>query len=389
VAPPESNPAIVPGPLQARFTDELIRPFVTITTIVVTAVQLPDRRLFAPVVAVVLFVVVSMLAVATLFPWSRLSQPVQVVLLGSYAVLASTLLPFARTTDTAAVFAFLACAVAGGKLASRRAAVGVAVTGSVTAATMVWLVGRFYPAAPEWPWWLALSVGLPVYIGISQRDRLDALLGARRAAAEAERASASEAREAALVERGRIAREIHDVLGHSLSGIALQLDMADALRDSGRGDEAILAVRRARALAVDSITETRRAVQALREDTLPLPETLRRMADCDGVDFELRGTPVPVGVEIAHTVVRAAQESLTNTVKHAPGSSRRMALDFTGRAVTLTVANGPGTATGSAEFAGGTGMGLVGMRERAALLGGTLRAGPAGTGWIVELELPT
>src|SRR5439155_1236579 len=137
---------------------------------------------------------------------------------------------------------YLAAATAGSKLASRKAAVGVAIAGAVVVAGATLLAGLLAPNFPQWPWWVTLTVALPVYIGTSQRDRIDALRNARLAAEEARRAKESEAREAALIERGRIAREIHDVLGHSLSGIALQLDMADALHDSGRQEEATAAL---------------------------------------------------------------------------------------------------------------------------------------------------
>jgi signal transduction histidine kinase len=236
---------------------------------------------------------------------------------------------------------------------------------------------------------VGLTVALPVNIGISRRDRRAALRSAQLAAEEAQRATASEAREAALIERGRIAREIHDILGHSLSGIAMQLDMADALRDSGREEESVAAIRRARALAVDSISETRRAVHALREDTLPLPETLRRLADNNSVEFTVTGEAGTVGAEATHSILRCAQEALTNATKYAPGAKRSMHLAFTIDRVELTVRNGPATAPPRAELVGGTGVGLVGMRERAALLGGTLLAEPTPEGgWTVELELP-
>lgn len=224
---------------------------------------------------------------------------------------------------------------------------------------------------------------------MSHRDRLEALHSARRAAELAQRAAESEAREAALIERGRIAREIHDVLGHSLSGIALQLGMADALRANGRQEEATAAIRRARALAVDSISETRRAVHALREDTLPLPDTLRRLAEQGGAAFTLTGEMFPVDAEPAHTIVRTAQEALTNAAKYAPGAERTVHLAFTADCLTLTVRNDPATEPPRTDLAGGTGVGLIGMRERAALLGGTLRAEPTPEGgWTVELELP-
>jgi signal transduction histidine kinase len=334
-------------------------------------------------------VLVTLVALGTLRFTPRLSEPNQTRLVATYAVLAALLLPLAQSTSMASLFAFLASATAGFTLASRRAAFGIAATCAVIATAGTLLVTELVPSAFEWSWWFAPTVGLPVLMGTATRDRAAALRNAQQATEQAQRALASESREAALVERGRIAREIHDVLGHSLSGIAVQLDMADALAANDRQEEAFAAVRKARALAVDSISETRRAVHALREDTLPLQETLLLMAAGDGVSFQLVGEPGPVSAELAHTVVRAAQEALTNAVKYAPGAERAMTVTFTDTAVKLTVVNGAAKGGARSDLAGGTGMGLVGMRERVALLGGTLRAEPdPDGGWTVELEVP-
>jgi DNA-binding NarL/FixJ family response regulator/signal transduction histidine kinase len=268
----EQGPAARPE----RFRDELLRPFLVLAAIVGTIAQWLHSRILFPQVALPLFILVSIAAVGALLPWARLGSRRRLAAVTAYMLLGSLLLPLAHTTTTAALFPYVAAAAAGGKLGSRKAAIGVAVAGALVAAGATWLVELLSPNPSQWPWWAALTVGLPVYIGISNRDRLDALHSAQLAAEEAQRASESEAREAALIERARIAREIHDVLGHSLSGIALQLDLADALRDNGRDEEATAAIRRARALAVDSISEARRAVHALRENTLPLPETLRQ-----------------------------------------------------------------------------------------------------------------
>jgi signal transduction histidine kinase len=367
-----------------------MRPFIAITLIVVVAVEIPSHQLLAPRLAVPLFVVVAVLAISTLFPWTRLPQWFQVSGMGAYVVLAAILVPLSQNTE-APIFAFVATAVTGAKLASRNAALGVAVCGALSCAVAGRIVVATYPAADEWPWWVCVLVGVPVFMGISRRYRLDAVHNAGLAMDETRRAAASEAREAALVERARIAREIHDVLGHSLSGIALQLDMADALAASGRGGEAVLAVRKARALAVDSIAETRQAVYALREDTLPLEASLRLLASAEGISFDVSGRPNRVSAQTTHTVIRAAQEALTNATKHAPGAERTVTLEYSDRTVCLTVHNGPATAA-VAEVTTSTGIGLVGMRERTALLGGTLRAGPdpddEGGGWTVRLEAP-
>ncbi|MFD9733192.1 sensor histidine kinase [Umezawaea sp. NPDC059074] len=373
--------------VEGRFREGLLLPFLVLVAIAVTAFRWPGGVVF-PTVALPLFVLVSITAVGVLVPSRWWTGRRRLVAMTAYMLLSALLLPFAHET-AAMLLPYLAAATAGGQLVSRKAAAGVAATGALVAAGATLLVGHLAPATQQWQWWVALAVGLPVYSGIANRNRLDALRNAQRAAAEALRAGESEAREAALLERGRIAREIHDVLGHSLSGIALQLDMADALRSNGNDEEATAAVRRARALAVDSIGETRRAVHALREGTLPLPETLSRLAEHNAADLTIDGDPAPVGAEAAHTVVRVAQEALTNTAKHAPGATRTLRLAFTDNRVALTVHNGPATGARHGELAGGTGVGLVGMRERAALLGGTLKAEPARDGgWTVELELP-
>ncbi|MFD8494703.1 sensor histidine kinase [Amycolatopsis sp. NPDC059657] len=372
-----SDDAREPGTRRPRFTDELLRPFIMGTLVLVTAVQFTTRPLLVPPLAIALLVVVSAMTIGALFPWpQRATLPIVL----SYVVLSAVLLAVAQST-LAPAFAFVASGIAGRRLRPR-VAIGVTVIGALTAVGAVLVVEGLHPLGSELPWWLGFAVAAPVYMGIARRERRDALLSA-------ERAAVSESREAALLERGRIAREIHDVLGHSLSGIAMQLDMADALYGKGRGDEATQAVRRARALAVDSITETRHAIHALREDTLPLERTLELMATGESVTFEIDGTPSPVPSEIAHAVIRAAQEALTNAAKHAPGADRSMKLGFTGETVSLTIENGPARKPADPALTAGGGMGLPGMRERVALLGGTLRAGPSSVdGWKVELEVP-
>ncbi|KAA9158098.1 two-component sensor histidine kinase [Amycolatopsis acidicola] len=361
------------------YYDEFLRPFACVALVAAVAVQLVTKAPLFPAVTIPLFVLVGVLTLLSLFPGDRVSTGVTTALVAVYAVASGILLPLGVST-VAPAFAYLASGVAGERLASRRAAIVVGAVEAVVTAAAIWLVGELHPSDSGWPWWLGLTVAGPVYMGLARRDRRDSMVNAQRALR-------SEAREAALVERGRIAREIHDVLGHSLSGIALQLDMADALHGKSRDDEANQAVLRARRLAVDSITETRRAIEALRTDTLPLERTLELMCEGEAVPLRVDGDPAPVPTEAAHAIVRAAQEALTNAAKHASGAEREVTLSFTRDSVALTVANGPGGEAGAPGLSGG--IGLVGMRERIALLGGTVQAGPRPDGgWSVELEVP-
>jgi signal transduction histidine kinase len=383
-------------PLTARetatFSDGLLRPFGIVAIVTIVAVQLVLSDQPAARIGWILFVPVAIIALLTSVPGPLRRAPVwlQVVLLSIYAVGAALLFPLPAGTYGAA-FVFLASATAGQMLSSYRAAIGVALLGAVTCAAACLVASSSNPAGSLW--WLGLAAGLPVYIGITRRQRTDALAVARLAAFEAERAGASEAREAALIERGRIAREIHDVLGHSLSAIAIQLDLADALQGKDRREEASQAVRRARALAREGIGETRRAVHALQEDSLPLAETLATIAAGFEASFSVSGEPATVGVRVAQTLIRATQEGLTNAHRHAPGAALEVVLDFRAAgSVTVTVVNGVAVrrpATLSAQPPG-SGMGLQGMRERAELLGGTVEAGPieGNQGWSIQMTLP-
>ncbi|GAA5169594.1 MULTISPECIES: sensor histidine kinase [Amycolatopsis] len=355
------------------YTDRLLRPFAIAALVLVAALQFAAHPVTWRPLAIALLACCAAGEAAGLVPGDRLAPGGRLAFGVSYSVLSGMLLPLAQST-VAPAFAFLASAQAGQKLPARTA-VCVATGGAVTTAVSLWLVDRLAPGSIDWPWWLGLTVVTPVFLGIARRNGLRA--------AEAER------REATLRERGRIAREIHDVLGHSLSGIALQLDLADALHGKGRADEANEAVRRARALAVSSISETRRAIEALHEDALPLEQSLELLAGSESVPLEITGEPAPVSSEAAHALLRAAQEALTNAAKHAPGARRAVKLAFTRDSVALTVVNdrAPG---GAVRRDDGGGMGLVGMRERIALLRGTLRAGPDAEtgGWRVAVEVP-
>ncbi|GAB2864226.1 sensor histidine kinase [Lentzea nigeriaca] len=365
-----------------RVTDDYVfRPFGTLVVAVITVIHLVDRPPPLPALTWTLTAAVITAAVAAGFT-ARMPERWRVALITAYVVLSAPL--FALGPGTAAVaFVFLATSTAGRRLRSVHVASALGVAGSVLTVLSTAAAGSLgFSDAP--PWWLSATAGLPVFFGLARRARTEALAAAEYAAEQSKRALASEARAAALEERGRIAREIHDVVGHSLSGIAVQLDMADALHSAGKESEANEAVRRARALAVTGLKETRRAVHALRVDTLPLPESIAQLAESHGATLRVAGEAGPVTVEIAQAIIRTAQEALTNAHKHAPGADVSLLLEYSEELVSLTVTDG---GTAGEQHTGG-GMGLAGMRERAALLGGTLIAGPDGPGWTVRMELP-
>jgi signal transduction histidine kinase len=194
---------------------------------------------------------------------------------------------------------------------------------------------------------------------------------------------AAHAESAAQAERGRVARELHDVLAHSLSALALQLEGSRLLaRDRGADPEVIEGLERAHHLAVSGLTEARQAISALRGDDLPALEDLA--GTFPGAQLTITGTPREPSSEARLALYRTAQEALTNVRRHSAADRVELRLDYEEDGTTLTVQD-HGAA---APIIGGHGYGLTGMRERAELLGGRLNAGPTDDGFRVELWLP-
>ncbi|MDG4859824.1 histidine kinase, partial [Streptomyces sp. T-3] len=206
-------------------------------------------------------------------------------------------------------------------------------------------------------------------------------------------ARAAEAESAALAERARIARDIHDVLAHSLSAQTVHLEAARLLIERGAGQEQILErVVAARAMAREGLAETRQALSALRGEMAPVEDYLRELAAADGAAVAVEGVRRTLPAEASQTVRRVAQEALTNVRKHAPGASVRLRLAYEPGEVALEIRDSGGPAGGGAGVGelgkSGCGYGLLGMRERAELLGGTLEAGPGEGGFVVRLRVP-
>ena len=241
------------------------------------------------------------------------------------------------------------------------------------------------------------NAAIPVIVWIFARlarERLDrAVRAEREAAAARERAREAEAARAAALaaERRRIAREMHDVVGHGVTLMLLHAGAAQAGpagRDPGTAG-AIDVVLDAGRTALDDL---HRLLRVLREDGADdaAPGTLAdvdRLAVTAGADLTVEGTPRAVPAALEATAFRVVQEALTNARKHAPGSAVRVRLLWTDAALEVEVTDDGGTSAGAGP---GSGLGLLGMRERVALFDGRISAGPRadGAGWRTAAVLP-
>jgi signal transduction histidine kinase len=209
-------------------------------------------------------------------------------------------------------------------------------------------------------------------------------------------AQADLAERTAADERQRIAREIHDVVAHSLAVTMLHLTGARLAlrRDPKEAEAALLEAER---LGRESLAEIRRTVGLLAPEgtgtAAPMPAAtdipqLVREFEAAGldVDFELTGDPHALAPATGLGLYRVAQESLSNVVRHAPGTRTTMSLCVADEMVSLRVRNRFASATRATSADGG--LGVRGMHERVTLLGGELRAGPDGDSWCVDVELP-
>lgn len=291
---------------------------------------------------------------------------------------------------------FVAVAALGGAIAfDTLPATGIAGIGIVAVVVVVLALGT--PSPGEIIAEGALSGIAGFMLGNSRRQYLARTTQAEQLLAERIRADAERDNAAALAERNRLGREVHDVLAHSLGALAVQLDVADALLENGDDPgKARGMVQQARLLAVRGLEETRRAVHALRDDPVELAEQLAALAETEGAALTVHGEPRRLEPDAGLALYRVAQEALTNARKHAPGAPVAIQLDFSREATRLEVANGPCPGPPGAEKPHhgdlketGGGFGLRGMQERIELLGGDVRAEPSGTGWTVRAAVPT
>ncbi|WP_069884966.1 sensor histidine kinase [Streptomyces luteocolor] len=230
-------------------------------------------------------------------------------------------------------------------------------------------------------------VGL-ILAGYTLRLDAEARGSAHRLLAQERAARAAEAESAALAERARIAREIHDVLAHSLSAQLVHLEAARLLIERDATKEQVLdRVVAARSMAREGLAETRQALSALRGEMTPVEDFLRELVSADRAAVTVTGERRALPAEASQAVRRVAQEALTNVRKHAPGAKVQVCLQYGEGEVRLDVRDSGGSSPGELAASGG-GYGLLGMRERAELLGGSLEAGPGEEGFVVTLRVP-
>ncbi len=202
-----------------------------------------------------------------------------------------------------------------------------------------------------------------------------------------------QARAAAIAERSRIAGELHDVLAHSLSGAAIQLQGARKLADREHATPTLSdAIDRASELVKGGLDNARQAVGALRGDPLPtvaqLPSLIASYRTDMKLDVTLRieGDIRTLPADPSLALYRGAQEALTNVSRYAPSACTTVVLRYEGDRTRLSVNNGPSAAPPREGMGGGRG--LNGLRERIERTGGTMSAGPTAEGWRVEIEVP-
>ena len=244
-----------------------------------------------------------------------------------------------------------------------------------------------------------LVVAAAWWLGDGARRRQEAVDAAQERAAELERAREELARRAVTDERLRIARELHDVVAHSMSIIAVQSGVGVHLLDR-QPEEARKALVAVEATSRQALVEMRRLLGVLRQEAeprgslAPAPglaelEALAAEVARAGVRVEARieGTPFPLPAGLELSAYRIVQEALTNVVRHAGPATARVAVRYApGRVAVEVVDDGRG---GDPDGRRHGGLGIAGMRERAALYGGTLEAGPLpGGGFRVAASLP-
>lgn len=244
-----------------------------------------------------------------------------------------------------------------------------------------------------------ISTVTPLLLGREMHERRRLVDELRERAERAEREREERARLAVAEERARIARELHDVVAHQMTVMTVQAEGARRIAD-GADSRIVDALETIRVAGHSALAELRRTVDLLRapEDELGT-EPLPRLSDIEDlvgrvraagvpVELEIRGEPRPLSDGAELSAYRIVQESLTNAVRHGgPGVSANVSIEYTADSLDVAIDDdGRGVSTGVPSNGG---HGVVGMRERIAVLGGEFDAGPkAGGGYLVRATIP-
>ena len=273
--------------------------------------------------------------------------------------------------------------------------------GVISAIVLVGTAGVISPE-DELPWFaipaFLIMYGTAWILGDNLRTRRAYMQELERTAAHAEAKRLAEARHAVADERTRIARELHDVVAHSMSVMVVQAGAARRVLDSNPG-QAADALEAIEATGRESLDEMRRILGVLRSDDealdfapAPTLDDVDRLVDqCVQaglpVEVTVEGEPVDLPASVELSAYRIVQESLTNALKHAGPATASVELTYGADELQVRIHDdGRGAATTAAN---GAGQGLVGMRERVEAFGGSLSAGPrTGGGFAVDAILP-
>jgi signal transduction histidine kinase len=335
--------------------------------------------------AVCVFAAMLLVSISDAFPAreTRL-QAIVIAAMGAAGVVIAGLQVTGATGVAAGVAVFIAIARLPFRLGVALGAMVTVALGAVTA-----LAGASSSA-------VAAATLVTVLLGVvaqflkqsrASQDRTEMLL------AQLEDARDDQARAAAIAERSRIASELHDVLAHSLSGAAIQLQAARKLADREQAKAPLReAIDRASELVRAGLASARQAVGALRGDAPPTLAQLRSLVDSYHADMNLdvtlriEGEPRTLPADPSLALYRGAQEALTNVARYAPSACTTVVLRYEPGRTKLSVDNGASATPPRLGISGGHG--LEGMRERIERAGGTMSAGPTAEGWRVEIEVP-
>ena len=342
-------------------------------------------KALAVTVALCAFAVTLLIAVRDGFPERSVElQTVVIAVMGAAGVAIAGLQPKGASEVAAGVAVFMA-------ITRLPFNAGVAIAGAVTVA-----LGAVTAAAGSSSSAVAAGTLVTVLVGVvaqflkqsrESQDRTEILL------AQLEDARDDQARAAAIAERGRIASELHDVLAHSLSGAAIQLQGARKLAEREHAQPPLSdAIDRASELVKAGLANARQAVGTLRGDALPTLAQLPALIDSYKADMNLdvtlriEGEARTLPADPSLALYRAAQEALTNVARYAPSACTTVTVRYEPAGTRLSVDNGA-SATPPRQGMGG-GRGLQGLRERIEQAGGTMSAGATPEGWRVEIEVP-